>query len=252
MENEIFKEIIINGENSGYLISNKGRVYSTKTNKELIPSIDRDGYLVAALYVNKTMIYFRVHKLVMEYFSETPEYDYETINHIDGDKANNNIENLEYCSYEYNNWHFRNVLNGKEQPQKAKERIIEMRKRAKQVTADFLQQQSENPRGLNEISDVELEEIKNLINAKIPTREICIKYNIKNSVIKNLIARNTEGKNNKEVTEEDLRAICEDLKTGEYSLTQIANRHGVKRSVVSSIHYKRPQFKYIWKDYFEE
>lgn len=127
-----------------------------------------------------------------------------------------------------------------------------MRKRAKQVTADFLQQQSENPRGLNEISDVELEEIKNLINAKIPTREICIKYNIKNSVIKNLIARNTEGKNNKEVTEEDLRAICEDLKTGEYSLTQIANRHGVKRSVVSSIHYKRPQFKYIWKDYFEE
>lgn len=137
MRKEIFEEIIIDGEKSGYLISNKGRVYSTKTNKELIPSIDRDGYLVVALYVNGEMKYFRVHGLVMEYFNEALVYCFETINHIDGDKANNEIDNLEYCSYAYNNWHFRNVLKGQEQPQKAKERIYEMRKRAKKVTEDF-------------------------------------------------------------------------------------------------------------------
>ena len=39
---------------------------------------------------------------------------------------------------------------------------------------------------------------------------------------------------------------------GENSGYLISNRRGVKRSVVASIHYKRPQFKYIWKDYFEE
>lgn len=252
MKNEIFKEIIIDNKETGYLISNRGRVYSMKTNKELIPSIDKDGYLVVALYVDKTMYYYRVHKLVMEYFNEALIYCYETINHIDGDKANNDIDNLEYCSYEYNNWHFRNILNGQEQPQKAKERILEMRKRAKQVTADFLKQQSENPRGIKDISESELEEIKELIKAKIPSREICINYNIKNSVIKNLIARNTEGKSSDEVTESDIRSICEDIKSGEYSITEIANRRRVRRSVVTSIYYKHQKFKHIWIDYFEE
>lgn len=252
MENEIFKEIIIEGEKSGYLISNKGRVYSSKSNKELIPSIDKNGYLVATLYIDGKYLYFRVHSLVMEYFNTALIYCYETINHIDGDKANNDINNLEYCSYEYNNWHFRNILGGKEQPQKAKERIIEMRKRAKETTRLFMEQQNGNPRGLKEISDSELEEIKHLINKKIPTREICIKFNIKNSVVKNLIARNTEGKSSEEVTENDLRGICEDLKSGLYSLTEIANKHNVKRSIVASIHYRHNKFKYIWKDYFEE
>lgn len=91
-----------------------------------------------------------------------------------------------------------------------------------------------------------------MVDDKIPTREICIKFNIKNSVVKNIIARNTEGKSSKEVTDEELRNICKDLKSGSYSLTQIANKHNVKRSVVSSIYYKHKQFKYIWKDYFEE
>ena len=52
MKEEIFKEIYINGSPSKYLISNKGRVYSKKTNKELIPTIDPDGYVVATFYVN--------------------------------------------------------------------------------------------------------------------------------------------------------------------------------------------------------
>ena len=252
MREEIFKEIIIDGESSGYLISNKGRVYSTKTNKELIPSIDQDGYLVAVLYVKQKMMYFRVHRLVLEYFNEMPIYFDETINHIDGDKANNDLDNLEYCSMEYNNWHFRNVLNGKEQPQKAKERILEMRKRAKSITEEFIKQQSENPRGVNDLSDNEIQQIKNMIDNKIPTREICIKFNIKNSVVKNFIARSMEGKSSDEVTDNDLMNICEDLKEGILSLTQIANKHNVKRSIVTSIHYRHKKFKYIWENYFSE
>jgi hypothetical protein len=159
---------------------------------------------------------------------------------------------LEYCSVEYNNWHFRNILNGEEQPQVAKERIIEMRKKAKQLTQDFEKQQSENPRGVKELTEHEIAEIKSLIENKVPTREICIKYNIKNSVVKNLIAKNTEGKSDKEITDDELRSICEDMMLNIYSLTQLANKHNVKRSIVSSIHYRRPKFKYIWKEYFEE
>lgn len=252
MNNEIFKEIYINGVPSKYLISNKGRIYSKKTNKELIPTLDPDGYVVATLYVDGEYFYYRVHRLVMEYFYEGEADCKESINHIDGDKANNDIDNLEYCTHEYNNWHFRNTLEGKEQPQRAKERILEMRKCAKKLTRDFEEQQAGNPRGLKEISDSEIEEIKQLLMNHVPVREICVNYNIKNSVVKNIIARNTEGKSDIEVTDNDLRAICEDMKTGLYSLTQLANKHNVKRSIVSSIHYRRPKFKYIWKEYFEE
>ena len=249
---EIFKEIYINNIPSKYMISNTGKIYSLKTNKELIPTLDPDGYVIATLYVNGEYYYYRVHRLVMEYFYEGNDECKESVNHIDGDKANNNINNLEYCTTEYNNWHFRNTLNGKEQPQIAKERIFEMRKKAKQLTRDFEKQQSDNPRGVSEISNEELNEIKELVNKNIPTREICIKYNIKNSVVKNIIAKNTEGKNDKEVTDDDLRSICEDMLLGIYSITQLANKHNVKRSIVTSIHYRRPKFKYIWKEYFEE
>ena len=195
------------------MISNRGRIYSLKTNKELIPSLDPDGYVVATLYINGEYFYYRVHRLVMEYFYEGDFECNESINHIDGDKANNDIDNLEYCSCEYNNWHFRNILNGEEQPQKAKERILEMRRKAKQLTRDFERQQSENPRGLKEISEIELEEIKQLIHDKVPTREICVKYNIKNSVVKNIIARNTEGKSDVDITDDELRSICKDMQT---------------------------------------
>lgn len=249
---EIFKEIYINGNPSKYLISNTGRIYSLKTNKELIPTLDPDGYVVATLYVNGEYFYYRVHRLVMEYFYNGVIESTESINHIDGDKANNNISNLEYCSVEYNNWHFRNILNGEEQPQVAKERILEMREKAKQLTRDFEKQQSENPRGVKELTEREISEIKSLIENKVPTREICIKYNIKNSVVKNLIAKNTEGKSDKEITDDELRSICEDMMLNIYSLTQLANKHNVKRSIVASIHYRRPKFKYIWKEYFEE
>ena len=106
--------------------------------------------------------------------------------------------------------------------------------------------------GVKELTEREISEIKSLIENKVPTREICIKYNIKNSVVKNLIAKNTEGKSDKEITDDELRSICEDMMMNIYSLTQLANKHNVKRSIVASIHYRRPKFKYIWKEYFEE
>ena len=46
-----------------------------------------------------------VHRLVAETYLENPN-DLPQVNHIDGNKNNNNVSNLEWCDSTYNNQHF--------------------------------------------------------------------------------------------------------------------------------------------------
>lgn len=67
-----------------------------------------DGYYVVNLRKNCTSKVFLVHKLVADAFIPN-ERNLPTINHIDGNKHNNNVENLEWASYSYNNSHALNI-----------------------------------------------------------------------------------------------------------------------------------------------
>ena len=71
----------------------KGRV--------LKPSKDTDGYLHVALYKDCNVKWCTVHRLVAQAFIPNPE-NLPQINHIDENKQNNCVENLEWCSYAYN------------------------------------------------------------------------------------------------------------------------------------------------------
>lgn len=92
-----------------YQISNRGRVrshYSKNgrlTTKYTILALgtDRDGYPKLTLCKNKKYKYVKVHRLVAETFIHNPN-KLPQINHIDGDKLNNTVENLEWCDAEYN------------------------------------------------------------------------------------------------------------------------------------------------------
>ena len=98
-----------------YEISNNGRVKSiarktpSKNNilisrKELILKgyVCNKGYHIVCLYdVNKKMKAFRVHRLVGQVFIENT-YNKKQINHKDGNKLNNNVNNLEWCTNQEN------------------------------------------------------------------------------------------------------------------------------------------------------
>lgn len=65
---------------------------------------NRTGYKFHQLYLDKKMYNVTIHKLVAEAFLEKIDGK-NYINHIDGNKHNNIVENLEWCTNEYNHEH---------------------------------------------------------------------------------------------------------------------------------------------------
>lgn len=93
----------INGYDN-YFIDEQGKVFNIATNRYLKGSIGENGYLYYRLSKNNKKKMYYAHRLVAEYFIDNPN-KYEVVNHIDGNKLNNNIDNLEWVSYSENTKH---------------------------------------------------------------------------------------------------------------------------------------------------
>lgn len=104
---EIWKDIP--GYEGVYLVSNKGNIKRISTNKILKPYENkRNGYLTINLS-NKGRKNLRIHRIVAKAFLPNPN-NKPYINHIDGNKKNNNITNLEWCTQKENVDHAIKVL----------------------------------------------------------------------------------------------------------------------------------------------
>lgn len=87
-----------------YEIFEDSRLYSIRHKKFLKPSISSSGYYVFNISINNTKKNILLHRLVCKYFVDNPNNE-NIVNHIDGNKLNNNIDNLEWCDYAHNNQH---------------------------------------------------------------------------------------------------------------------------------------------------
>lgn len=89
-----------------YQVSTLGRVKSlnyrnTKKEKVLKPIKDKDGYLVINIRNEKKQKTIKIHRIVCEAFLPN-KYNLQEVNHLDEDKTNNNVTNLEWSTREHN------------------------------------------------------------------------------------------------------------------------------------------------------
>jgi hypothetical protein len=95
---EIFNDL----ENVNYKVSNFGRVMNSKTNKIVKSRINpRTGYHMVDICKNGVSRTCYLHRLVAKAFLQNLN-NKECVDHIDGDKNNNNLSNLRYASYSEN------------------------------------------------------------------------------------------------------------------------------------------------------
>lgn len=87
---------------TGYLISNNGHVFNEKTGRELKPQNNGNGYLKVTLTVSGKQTQKYIHRLVAECYLLNKSTQ---VNHKDGNKKNNSVENLEWCTNSENQIH---------------------------------------------------------------------------------------------------------------------------------------------------
>ena len=100
MENKI-----IEGFNGKYSATEDGRIINNEKDSEVCQWKDNVGYMQCILTFEGKKKYVRVHRIIALLFVENIE-NKPIVNHIDGDKTNNNYLNLEWCTNKENVQHF--------------------------------------------------------------------------------------------------------------------------------------------------
>ena len=92
-----------------YDITEDGTVTNLLTGRVLAGSVNSYGYRVVSFTKNGIRKDKKVHRLLAQTFLPNPN-NYSDVNHIDGNKLNNSLDNLEWCSRQMNNDHARKIL----------------------------------------------------------------------------------------------------------------------------------------------
>lgn len=133
-----------------FAVSNFGKVIKLSTMREVKPRLNYNGYVYVDFRTPTWRENKRYHRLMAELFIPNPK-GYDQVNHIDGDKTNNSLDNLEWCNQEQNMAH-----NRKYGPKYAK------------------------------LTDKQIEQLKKDYQV-MPMPELCKKYNIRYTAVLKLV-----------------------------------------------------------------
>lgn len=124
--------------NDNYAINKKGEIfrikYNDKANKKkyekklplkLKFSTDKDGYKRVSLSFDGKPKIFYVHRLVATQYLEHEEFKNQ-VNHIDGNKSNNNVENLEWVTQSENRKHCLKYLKPNLKNNKLSKKVVQL------------------------------------------------------------------------------------------------------------------------------
>jgi len=154
---EVWKNI--DGFRELYQISNLGRVRRKDSFKVLKPLTLTKGYKGVRLYVDKLNAKTqKIHRLVAKFFIDN-ELNLPQVNHIDGNKSNNMVENLEWCTNDYNMNH---------------------------AISNMLVKVGED-RFASKVSEESLMHIQSLINFGFTIKQMSVLYNISKNSMKEIV-----------------------------------------------------------------
>ena len=88
-------------EYPNYIIYTNGDVYSKPWKRYKKPTKDKDGYLFMIFYKNGKSKLLKVHRVVAITYLPNPN-NYKEVNHKNGIRDDNRVENLEWCDRNYN------------------------------------------------------------------------------------------------------------------------------------------------------
>lgn len=123
-----------------YEISNLGRVRNAIYCRVLKPSLNYEGYLTIKLFKDGVGTNKRVHRLVADAFLDNP-FGKPQVNHIDHDKTNNRVDNLEWVTPQENTDH--EIRSGTNKTRNCKLKMNEQYREGK-VQLSFLVTPEEN------------------------------------------------------------------------------------------------------------
>lgn len=102
-----------------YLIDKEGNIYMkynmqgriTDQLRIKVPKLSRHGYIIIQLNNNGKRNTRSIHRLLAIQFIPNPN-NYRVVNHINGIKSDNRLENLEWCTDQYNTLHYHRIIKG--------------------------------------------------------------------------------------------------------------------------------------------